>query len=581
MRKILNTLGALLMLCTIVFSLSGCGSSGSSDTGSWWGGGDSGGGTTTAPQVQTLTNLNNPGQPIRQGDWTQINGTGFGSTQGAGYVLYTLENGATGNADQYSQWTDTQITCRVPVTIPMGIKGKATWGAQVFTDNGQSSNNLPTNGNPTPNPTPTDVPPSPTPTPTQSSSPTPSPTTTTTPSPTPTSGGGGGGGGGGATTQWWDLGFAYYTSSASNVQVGADIDGNVYVSYEEGGKVYITENDGVGAKASRTTGGNFTFVGSFTGSSHSLFVPQDTSKTIGVAYQNTTALTVQKGVKSGSTWGFSNFTTVGGTTPSGLCYPSLYMSGNEAYTSYGFSDSGTHKVGVTNFTLPSTGGTTYTTWGSTPPMGSVTGQNATISKGTNLNMGYYNGSTYNIGSYNGSGWTNYSSSGIGVNTTLRNAQTTTNGTTPFALFYKSGGTPDGWNLWYYNTSSSYYMPSGNPSTITTSSSNTCGKPIVANGKKTVAYYDSSTSTIFVSQNSDCSAPWSNIGSFGTTGSSFGVGSTANGAPIVSYQSQNAGYNAIRTQVYSSTTPKVVAQREFMRATLLCCYMGVKLPMPRL
>jgi len=366
------------------------------------------------------------------------------------------------------------------------------------------------------------------------------------------------------------------------VQVGADIDGNVYVSYEEGGKVFITENDGVGAKAYRTTGGNFTNVGSFPGRNHTLCVPQDASKTVGVVYQNTTALTVEKCVKTGTSWGFGNFTIVDGSIPAGLNSPTLYLSGSNAYTSYGYSEGGSHKVGVTNFTLPSTGGTTYTTWPSTPPLGSFPGQNATLSKGTKLNVGFYSGNSYLFESYTGTGttWSTEFVTLVG-STDPRNAQTTTNGTTPFALFYMSGGSPSGWNLWYYNSDSSQFLPSGNPSTITSSSSNTCGKPVVASGKKTVAYWDSTTSTIYVSQNSDCSGPWSNIGSFSATGSSFGVGSTVNGAPIVSYQSQNAGYNGIRTRVYSSTTPKVVAQREFMRATVLCCYMGVKLPMPRL
>ena len=188
MKKAHVFVGVFLFMAVFVFTLTGCGSSGSSDS-AWWGGGDSGGGTpVTTPQVQTLTNLNNPGQPIRQGDWTQINGAGFGATQGAGYVKFTLENGTTGNADQYSAWSDTQITCRVPVAIPMDVAVKGTWGAQVFTDNGGSSNELPTAGNPTPNPTPTNSPPptaSPSPSPSISPSASPTPSVSPTPSPSP------------------------------------------------------------------------------------------------------------------------------------------------------------------------------------------------------------------------------------------------------------------------------------------------------------------------------------------------------------------------------------------------------------
>ena len=576
--------GIFLFLAVFVFALTGCGSSGSSDS-AWWGGGDSGGGGTpvTTPQVQTLTNLNNPGQPIRQGDWTQINGAGFGATQGAGYVKYTLENGATGNADQYSAWSDTQITCRVPVATTMDIAVKGTWGAQVFTDNGGSSNELPTAGNPTPNPTPTNSPPptaSPSPTPSVSPSASPTPSVSPTPSPSPTSGGGGGGGGGGgATAQWWNLGFAEMNGDASNIQVGGDVDGNVYVSCEYEDIVYVFEGD-VGAKGFRTQNTTFNYVRNFPGYDHSLFVPSNESKTFGVAYRNSTSLVIQKAVKSGSTWGFGNCTALNGSTPSGLNSPKLYMSGNSAYTSHGYSSAGSHYVGVNSFTIPSAGTSTYTNW-ATPNMGSITGKNATISSGTKLNVGYItnDNATYRIGSWQGgSTWVNYQSSvgSPGVNT-----KTTTNGTTAYALIYSTSLGLPGLNLWNYDST---YLPVGTPGLNSNENYNHYyfGQPIVANGKKTVAV--SSNTNLYVVQNSNCSGPWTQIGQFVITDSQqFGAGSTVNGAPLISYMTQQyaGGPYGIRTQAYSTTTPRAIAQREFIRATFLCSYVGMALPLPRL
>ena len=581
-------------MAVLVFALAGCGSSGSSDS-AWWGGGDSGGGGTpvTTPQVQTLTNLNNPGQPIRQGDWTQINGAGFGATQGAGYVKYTLENGTTGNADQYSAWSDTQITCRVPVAIPMDIAVKGTWGAQVFTDNGGSSNELPTAGNPTPNPTPTNSPPptaSPSPTPSVSPSASPTPSVSPTPSPSPTSGGGGGGGGGPTPTptpQWRDLGFAETqsdTNNVTNIQVGADSEGNVYVSYEYGDDTYVFEGD-VGAKSFRNQNITFSPVATYSGyKSHSLFVPSDESKTFGIAYRNSTSLVIQKAVKSSGTWNYGNFTTVG--TPPGSfssSKPSLYLSGGTAYTSYGYYDSG-YKVGVTNCTIPAAGVQQYCNWSAAPSMPGFSGITPAILSVTNQSptVGYLNASDYNtyqVGSYQSStgNWQNYSGGVSGCSGYYQKG--TMHGTTPYVLTYGNGSGSWVLNLWGYDNTQGF-IPVGYPALDT--NVYVFGQPIVTDGKKTVAY--SSGNTLYVQQNSNSSGPWTSIGTFTTLQyRDIGAGKTPSGAPLISYLENNSstGTYGIRTRAYTTTTPKAIAQREFIRATFLCCYAGVTLPLPRL
>ena len=118
---------SIIMMLSI--ALTGCGSSDSGST-SYWGGDSSGGTTTTAPQVTSSVNLNNPGQPIRPGDWIQISGQGFGSTQGSNYVQFTNGTGTNANADLYNSWTDTQIVCRLPAdALKSGSDNKATqWG---------------------------------------------------------------------------------------------------------------------------------------------------------------------------------------------------------------------------------------------------------------------------------------------------------------------------------------------------------------------------------------------------------------------------------------------------------------------
>lgn len=602
--------GIFLLMAVLVFALAGCGSSGSSDS-AWWGGGDSGGGGTpvTTPQVQTLTNLNNPGQPIRQGDWTQINGTGFGATQGAGYVKYTLENGSTGNADMYGSWSDTQITCRVPVTIPMDIAVKGTWGAQVFNDNGGSSNDFPTSGNPTPNPTPTNSPPSPSPSPTPSVSPSASPTPSVSPTPSPSPTSGGGGGGTPATAQWWNLGFAETANSTSNIQVGADQAGNVYVSYEDGESINVYEGES-GAKGFKNINRNMTLVGRFPNHGqygwHSLYVPQDTSKTYGIVYRNSTSLVIHKASVSSGTSTFKNVTTVDAPEDAGINSPSLYMSDNNAYVSYGFSYGGNHYVGVNYFPIPTSTSTpdTYTNWVtqySAPNQGSIPGRNCTISKGTStaLNIGYLQpdptptptptgGGYYSVGSYviqptcspsPAPSWAPYSAD---IPVLDNNVRVTNNGTSPYFLAPSCAESWCGLNLFGIATTGSsagYFVAVGTP--YLDASQEAYGTPIVANGKKFVTY--SSGDTLNVMQNSSSTGPWTNIKTFTANNNQFGVGTTVNGAPLISYLEYNSSYGCygIRTQAYTSTTPKAIAQREFIRATFLCCYAGVKFPLPRL
>jgi|GEM_PF-1615704 len=185
------------------------------------GGGGGGGGTSsgyysdsasqnagTVSQVANVTNLNNPGEPIRQGDWCQITGSGFGETQNGassnGYVLFSFENGSKGQADLYQQWTDTQIICRIPTGVKRSTAARAAIKITVVHHDSQEFENaygsVQITYDSTPNPSPEATPPNPIPSPT-STTPAPTPTstepsptqTTSTPTPTQTSSGGGGG----------------------------------------------------------------------------------------------------------------------------------------------------------------------------------------------------------------------------------------------------------------------------------------------------------------------------------------------------------------------------------------------------
>ena len=113
-----------LMLVFIVFILqiAGCGESGSTDSAvqGGWSSDASSSSSSTGPQVESAVNMNNPGQTLGTGDWLQINGSNFGSTQGSSYVTFSNGSDINARADTYSQWSDTQVICRVPLTL----KGK-------------------------------------------------------------------------------------------------------------------------------------------------------------------------------------------------------------------------------------------------------------------------------------------------------------------------------------------------------------------------------------------------------------------------------------------------------------------------
>ena len=198
----------VLVICiACALTIAGCGGGGSDSGTSWYGGGD-GGGATTTPQITAVNNMDLPGQPVRVGDWIQIQGSGFGSTRlgtsSDGYVAFS-DGTVEAKAVNFGQWSDTLVECQVPQGTPIKaliFKGSVSIGvvpANFF--GGGSSYSI--NANPTPNPTPQPTPPSPSPspsptgtaTPSPSPTPTPSPSLSPTPSPSPTSGGGGGGGG--------------------------------------------------------------------------------------------------------------------------------------------------------------------------------------------------------------------------------------------------------------------------------------------------------------------------------------------------------------------------------------------------
>ncbi|MDQ7826127.1 MAG: hypothetical protein RDV48_25215 [Candidatus Eremiobacteraeota bacterium] len=163
----------VLLLMVFLFTaalaiLSSCGGGGDSGSGAYYGGG---GGTTAAPQISSFSNLNSPGQPLRSGDWCQVNGSGFGATRQArgGYAAFTDGINSV-QATLYSTWSDTQVVCRVPDSSPStGVS------VIVVTSAGSSSNQVSVPVNPTPNPSPQPTPPTPSPSPSPSVSPSPSP----------------------------------------------------------------------------------------------------------------------------------------------------------------------------------------------------------------------------------------------------------------------------------------------------------------------------------------------------------------------------------------------------------------------
>jgi len=208
----IRSMAAIAAVIWCMLAIAGCGGGGGStgDGMNFSGGGQQA--SAVVPQILNVTNLNSPGEPIRQGDWCQISGSNFGSsqtgTQSNGYVLFSFQSGKSAQADSYQQWTDTLITCRVPVSVKRSKGSRDALNITIVSadsgSSGSSGSPSQVSYNPTPNPNPDVTPPpsSPTPAPTPTATPTststPTQTVTSTPTPTSTSTGGGGGGGGGA-----------------------------------------------------------------------------------------------------------------------------------------------------------------------------------------------------------------------------------------------------------------------------------------------------------------------------------------------------------------------------------------------
>ncbi|MGV8122232.1 MAG: InlB B-repeat-containing protein [Candidatus Xenobiia bacterium LiM19] len=242
MRRSWST--AVLLVCiACALTIAGCGTGGSDSGTSWYGGGD-GGGTTTTPLITSVSNIDLPGQPIRVGDWIQIQGSGFGTTRlgttSEGYVAFS-DGTADTKAVLYGQWSDTLVECQVPQGAPIKAlifkESVSIYVVKPDTTGGGSSYG--TNANPTPNPSPQTTPPSPSPSPsptgtaTPSPTPTPSPSASPTPSPSPTSGGGGGGGAAATYTVTY--------SGNGSTRGTVPVDSN---TYKEGDTVTVSGNTG-------------------------------------------------------------------------------------------------------------------------------------------------------------------------------------------------------------------------------------------------------------------------------------------------------------------------------------------------
>jgi hypothetical protein len=162
-------IAALLTLLALSYlvSMSGCAGSSSSSSGGGSGTGSGGGGTM--PQVSSVSNLSAPNQAIRQGDWIQVNGSGFGASRATAHAAnVSFTNGINEvNAELYDSWSDSRIVCRVPDGIP-----SANVGVVVTASTQSSSSAFAITTSPIPNPSPQPTPPNQSPTPT----PTPSPT---------------------------------------------------------------------------------------------------------------------------------------------------------------------------------------------------------------------------------------------------------------------------------------------------------------------------------------------------------------------------------------------------------------------
>ncbi|MDQ7826083.1 MAG: hypothetical protein RDV48_24990 [Candidatus Eremiobacteraeota bacterium] len=190
-RQSFSIWALLLLSIFTVFLFASCGGGGSSGGGYYWG--DGGSGTAATPQISGVTNLNSTGQPVRSGDWCEITGSGFGSSQvesgATSYALFTFSGGGQAQAQSYGAWSDTSVTCLVPASKNV-MTARDSISIAIVSASGSSSGTSPAVQilyNPTPNPSPAPTPPTPTisPSPTQSVSPTPSPTASVSPTPSP------------------------------------------------------------------------------------------------------------------------------------------------------------------------------------------------------------------------------------------------------------------------------------------------------------------------------------------------------------------------------------------------------------
>ena len=135
MKQITTTLILAFITLLSMLSLQGCGGSDGVSTDSWGASESSG----TAWQVD---NLDDPGQPLRPGDWIKIESSRFGSEMNGSSVTFTLQDGTTGQADLYEQWTDTAIVCRVPLDLFSKTKTPITVPSDDISDPGDTITTL-------------------------------------------------------------------------------------------------------------------------------------------------------------------------------------------------------------------------------------------------------------------------------------------------------------------------------------------------------------------------------------------------------------------------------------------------------
>jgi hypothetical protein len=162
-----------LAIALILFFTGGCGGD-SSGTPGYYG---SSGANFESPSLQSVENLDVPGQPLRPGDWSRIKGSGFGDTQGAGHVQFTSDSGKS-NARLHYAWGDREIIFRTPDDLHRTIDNTRTIKIiriAVVHSSGNTSAAIQTTSDTTPNPNPQPTPPAPSPSPSPSPSPTASP----------------------------------------------------------------------------------------------------------------------------------------------------------------------------------------------------------------------------------------------------------------------------------------------------------------------------------------------------------------------------------------------------------------------